>query len=281
MSWTRVPRNGGGPEQRLVEHDADAVPVARLADPLAEPQLGGHVQRGADDRRVAPLATLGLLADQAEVEDDDPPGRGREDVRGLDVAVEHPGGVQRLHAEAHLGEAGAQALEVGQRRRGQQDGAGDHDGAGGRLADRRAVVAGEAAAGGPGEHVELGRVVLGVRAGQGEAVTQVAGQRDAVDQLHGEEPVAVVLEQLVQADEVRVAEVGEGPELFLEAVQLVGGVLVRALDRDRVAALAVEGGEHGPERAGAEGRLDLEATATDRLFKHHNRQDGSPRASGL
>ena len=53
-------------------------------------------------------------------------------------------------------------------------------------------------------------------------VTQMRGQVDALNELHGEETVGVADDQLEQLDQIRVGDVRQGAEFLLEAVQLVG-----------------------------------------------------------
>ncbi len=95
--------------QRLEQDDPDAVPVGRGADVARQRLLGGHVGDRADDLAVARSPHVVLRAgDQAKVEDDDPPRRGHQDVRGLEVAVHLAGRVQRGDPQGELLEPRAQ-----------------------------------------------------------------------------------------------------------------------------------------------------------------------------
>ena len=95
--------------ERLVEHDADGVPVGLGPDLAPRRLLGRHVVGGADDADVALARAIGRRLRQAEVEQHHAPGLGLdEDVRRLDVAMHDAGGVQRAHAARQLDERRAQ-----------------------------------------------------------------------------------------------------------------------------------------------------------------------------
>ena len=86
------------PRQRLEQHDPQAVPVARGRVRARVALLGRQVLQGARNAQV--VGTLpGCACVQAphepEVEDRDTTVRSHHDVRGLEVAVDHPRGVQR------------------------------------------------------------------------------------------------------------------------------------------------------------------------------------------
>ena len=111
------PLKGGRPDNRLVEHHAHGVPVACRAR-LFEGLLRSHVRCGAH----RPLGVAHLFVDDArdlgrdaEVEDDDATLGRDEHVRGLDVAMDPPRGVERRDALDELAHGGAQAIEVGRR----------------------------------------------------------------------------------------------------------------------------------------------------------------------
>ena len=61
-----------------------------------------------------------------------------------------------------------------------------------------------------------------------------------LDELHGEKPVAGVLEQLTEADEVAVPHVLQLAKLVLEAQHRVGAPRLQRLQRDHRVALAIE-----------------------------------------
>ena len=73
------------PGERLVEHDAERVPIARVARRLAEPDLGRHVDRRARERARAGRA---LVDGEPEVEEHDTTGRLDERVRRLEIAMQ-------------------------------------------------------------------------------------------------------------------------------------------------------------------------------------------------
>jgi hypothetical protein len=74
---------------------------------------------------------------------------------------------------------------------------------------------------------------------------------DAVDELHREEPLLGLREQLVQGHKIGMGDVGERPELLLEPVQRVRLGAPQGLQRDDARALAVVRAIHNPEPAGA------------------------------
>ena len=106
-------------DERLVEHDADAVPVAGGRRPLVEGLLRRHVARGAD-HLAALLQVLvddaGELRRHAEVEEHHAALGGHAHVRGLDVAMQLARRVERAHPLDELNERWAQAFEVRWRR---------------------------------------------------------------------------------------------------------------------------------------------------------------------
>jgi hypothetical protein len=88
--------------------------------------------------------------------------------------------------------------------------------------------------------------VASVSEPRGLARHQVAGRRGrrdpaevsvevlAVEQLHREEPVAVLLEQLVEPDQVAMAEIAQAAKLALEPVQQIGVTSRSVLSATRV-----------------------------------------------
>jgi hypothetical protein len=194
--------------QGLEQHDADAVAVGRRHHRRGDRLFGRHVGRGADQGGVADLGDHGV-AHQAEVEHHDPALARDQHVRGLEVAVDLAGAVQRLESERELAQAIAQALVVeraGQRRLG-------------------AGLGGDAEA-------------------HGQRIADVVEERDPVDQLHREEPVATSVVQLAQAHQVAVIEIGAGPKLGLQAVERVGLDRPQGLQRHDQIALAIVGLVH-------------------------------------
>jgi hypothetical protein len=77
----------------------------------------------------------------------------------------------------------------------------------------------------------------------------------AVDELHGDEPLRVG-DEVVEADEVVVADVGEGPELALEPVERLGVVGAQGLEGDAGAGGLVEDLVDDAVAAGAEATHD-------------------------
>ncbi len=75
---------------------------------------------------------------------------------------------------------------------------------------------------------------------------------DAFDELHREEPVVSVRDELVEVDQVRVADVEEGAEFLLEAVERRGAGPLYGLECHLGSALAVVGTVDDPHPAPAE-----------------------------
>ncbi len=87
----------------------------------------------------------------------------------------------------------------------------------------------------------------------------VIDEVDALDQLHGEEPVAVDVVQLVEPHQVAVLEIGGGAELGLEPVERARVDEPQGLERDQRVALAIERLVHDAHPALTEHTLQLEA----------------------
>ena len=222
--------------QRLEQHDADAVAVGGRGHRRRHRLLGRHVRGGADHGGVADPRLQGL-AHQAEVEHHHAALAGDQHVRRLEIAVDHAGAVQGVEAHRELAHAVAEArlVEAARQRR------------------LGAAVAGVAAA-------------IAAPARLGVRLPDVIEERHAGDQLHREEPVAVGVEQLAEAHQVAVLEVGAGAELGLQAVQRVGLDRAHGLERHHQLALAIVGlVDHAhaalaDEPAQLEAVISLEAT---------------------
>jgi hypothetical protein len=87
----------------------------------------------------------------------------------------------------------------------------------------------------------------------------VAQEVGAGHQLHREEPFVVLAEELVQGNEVRVTDVGEGAKLAFEAEQGIGRELVELLEGYGRGALPVVRLVDNAEAAGTEAALQDEA----------------------
>ena len=112
-----VPDEGRDPAGQLVEHDSQGVDVHGRRGAHALGHLRGHVEGGAD--AGGRVSRSGVVADAGDAEVRHP-GRGRgrrvvhEDVGGLDVAVNHPGGV---HGAQPGRDVGAEGGDPGRRQR--------------------------------------------------------------------------------------------------------------------------------------------------------------------
>ena len=110
------------------------------------------------------------------------------------------------------------------------------------------------------------------------------GEARAVDVLHDDEVRAVLLAPVVDADDVRVVQVGGGLGLAAEARDegRVGGELGEEdLDRDRPVELEVAGEEHLGHAALAEAAAQLEAAVEHGGFGHRSaRTLVGPRSRG-
>ena len=79
-----------------------------------------------------------------------------------------------------------------------------------------------------------------------------------IDELHREEPLPLVFEQLAEAHEIHVLDVLERAELVLEAQERVGVELAQHLQGDAAPLLAVVGLVDDPRPPGAELAQDEE-----------------------
>ena len=220
--------------QGLEHEDAGGVPVAGLADRAGGEQLGRHVAERAGELRL-PAALALHVEGEAEVEHDHPAVGGDEHVRRLDVAVDLARRVQRVERVGQLDERVAQA----------------------------ALVVAAGARGRRGDGAVAGAVQVGDGAGArrvGAAVRPPDERQevDALHQLHGEEPVVLILDQLAEGDEVGVGDVLERAELVLEGEQLLRAHGAQGLERDPRVALAIDRLVDHAHAAGAEATDDLE-----------------------
>ena len=231
-----APRDRELSGQALEEEDPEGVPVGGRAAPVARGLLGSHVGQGAhDDRLAAGLQDRGVgVLDEAEVEEHHAtPGR-HEDVRGLHVPVDLARAVESQEPLGELEQRRAQAIEVGQ------------GPAPGSLDDGRRAVSGRGAFGEDQRRDVVLRDPSGVDparvVSRRERPPHVLRERDPVDELHGEEPLGALAVELVELDEVRMLDLGQRPELALEAVERlpVHGA-DEGLERDRLVGLPVPG----------------------------------------
>jgi hypothetical protein len=81
----------------------------------------------------------------------------------------------------------------------------------------------------------------------------------------------------VEADEVRVGEVGEGAELVLEPIERGGVEVLQDLQRDEGAALAIVGLVDHARGAGAQAALELEPGARREVVFERARHLATPR----
>ena len=194
---------GQDARERLVQHDAERVPVGRLGQRAPERLLGRHVPGGA--------AVVGLLHEadgprQPEIEQDDAVVTRRDqEVRRLQIAVERPRVVKDAQRDGELPED----------------------------------VANEDLLGRPRPRTQR-------------------GERDALDEVHREEPLDFVAEELVQRHQVGVDDSRGSAKL---ALQLADGPRRQAtedLDGDLRMPRPIERGKDLPHAAGSEPASDLE-----------------------
>ena len=79
----------------------------------------------------------------------------------------------------------------------------------------------------------------GLRGRRPFLVANMLEEAYALEQLHDEEPILPVGDQLVEGDEIGVGDAQEGAKLVLEAQDRRGAGAVHDLEGDRAAALAV------------------------------------------
>ena len=232
----------------MVEHHADPVPVARGGGRRVGRLLRRHVRRRPDDLSLVQRRSLaGQRGHHPEVEDHHAARRGDDHVRRLDVLVQVAALVKRHDAGDQLAQPVSQPPDAcpAERRHG-----GDH------ARRRRCATAGPPAI----DHRLHGAVDrLGRRAIPRRPAAHVAEEVDPVHQLHGEEPLVVVEEQLVQRDQVGMRHVGQGAELLLEAEDALRAGAGQRLERDLRSPLAIERPIHDSHAARPDPFEQLEA----------------------
>ena len=238
-------REGRLPRERLVDHDAEGIEVARAGERRAHGLLGRHVPGRPRGAVVALVNVDDARRDEPEVEDDDAPVGVDEHVRGLEIPVQHARLVEREHARDQAAERRAQPLL--------DEGALRGDAELDRV--RRA----------PARHARRGRVDVqvgrgiprerrheGLDAARPDAAAHVVVEGRAAHELHREAPGLLDGEQLEELHEVRVAQIRHGAELLLEPVERRRVDALELLERDLGVARAIEGEVDGAEAARAE-----------------------------
>src|SRR5581483_4588190 len=205
---------------------------------------GRHVVGCPFDRSIG-MRTIAIAKQvhrEPEVEQHDAPLIGHDDVRRLDVAMKLAGIVQSVDAAAQLKK---------------------------RIANPVVIERGLFRAPAP---LRLERFAVEHRKGKhfrrlfddAAAGTNVVKKRGSLDELHREEPVGVVGDQLVKGDEIRMRDAGQGAELLLEAIQHVGIAPWQPLERNDGISLPVVGAIHDAETAGPQLSLDEEALRAEK-----------------
>ncbi len=236
----RVPDERGFADERLVEEDPDAVPVARVGQRLVEGLLGSHVQGSADHVALEQprVDHPREIRRHAEVEEDDAAVFVDEHVGGLDVAVDLSCRMERVDPFRELTERVPQAAHV---RRSLPSTGGDTEG------DRRRQRFAHAArpAGllrrrsGP---AAAGRRRRSRRRGERLGTLRVNPEIPARDELHRQEDaVGLGRDEFVEAYEVAMQDVRERPEFLFEQVKSARTETKERLDRDSPVLLAVVG----------------------------------------
>ncbi len=222
-----------------MEHGADGVPVAGGPQLDVRQLLGGHVGHGPGDGGGGGAAAHG----EAEVDEHDVAVAGGEDVRGLDVPVQEPGPVDGGEAVDQAMDGDAQPLEEL-----------DRELRSGELALHLLVVV-------PwGLEVHRRPADAGGEALLGQVpVPHVLEEGAALDEVHGEQGLLAVDQQLVQAHHVGMEDVGEAAELLAEPHHVHGAVPVQPLQGDGAAPLVVAHLLHQPARPGPQDPQHLEA----------------------
>ena len=91
----------------------------------------------------------------------------------------------------------------------------------------------------------------------------------AAHELHRKEPVAAVAQELVERDEIRMRNVGQRPELALEAIKRGSFAVAQELQRHPGGALAIERFVHDAKAAFTQRPNELEALRTGELMERH------------
>ena len=263
----RVALERAPPRQALVEHHARGVPVGLWANRQHRGLLGGHVPGGAHD--VAFGRARVDLEDETEVEEHDAALRSDAYVRRLDVAVHLARCVQRVEPQRDLPERIAQPALVEGPRLAYARLGGRHRGicGDGRLHVDVGVSV-SAARIWPRPQVDGGRRGRGLRAPR--AAAHPREQIDAVDELHREERVVRLGDELAQPDQVRMMDVLQRPELALDPRDGVRVVVQDRLERDPLVALDVDGLVDHSHPTLADPTNHLEARGQGELEKGHD-----------
>ncbi len=257
--------------ERLIEHHAHGIPIGGRGERLRLRLLGRHEGERPRDLPMAALESGGgrpvlvrsvrilaarasALERESKVADDDASFGGRdEDVGRLQVAVQQVRSVQRLQAFAELKKSAPQPWLV---ERGHSPRA--------RVRPRR--KRGRLTRAGieqPFLQVDDGRLFVlddlfrvcvfpAMRADIREKVRPF-------DELHGEQPLALVGEHVVELDEVRVRQVREPPKLGFEAEERGGIESRQELDGDGSFPPSVIRAKHRARSASAEEFMEHEA----------------------
>jgi len=85
----------------------------------------------------------------------------------------------------------------------------------------------------------------------------------ALEQLHGEKPILTIGVELVQRNQVRVAQIRQRPKLTLEAIERVGIALMQDFERHVLVASAIERTVDGAKAPGAEAMQHLKALRSE------------------
>ena len=244
-------------DERLVEHDADAVPVGRRVERLAHRLLGRHV-------RDVPTTSCASLSSTACAKSVATP-KSSMTTRPSGVTRTFDGLMSRcsfrlVQSLEPLGEAqqcAPQPRHVRGRRR--------------RLARRLRRVADAGDTRAQGRRARRGSSSLCPHLRPEHIRVEIG----TVHELHGEEHVlGVGHHELVKTDEVRVAQVCQRPKFVLEAVKGVRVVFRQRLESHALTALVVDGLVHNAHAALTDDFHDVVARRSQR------RQEGTPLPGG-
>ena len=250
------------PRERLVEDDAHRIPVGGGRGAQERGLLGRHVGRRSGERVVdAVPRAIGKVGRDPEVEEHHAPLARDDHVRRLHVPVELACRVDCTEAGGELPKGVTEARDVADREllhggRGVRVHRGHPRFARARL--QRIEVRRT------GEHC-LVQTDTDPRAeewrGRRHRQRRVhpGHEIDAVDQLHREEPPIVLAEELVQLDHVRMADVGQGAELALEAEQGLRVEVNHGLERHGLAAHEIARAMDDPHAACPQATIHLES----------------------